>query len=346
LCRINMLNGGLRSPSAFLVFLYVYRRLPQFEIDAVTDFLRNLLTAEVDKLPTATLLHRFWYYFHRHHISTTEFRVCLQQHHLLNGRCFAITKSYCGSRFGNKPHVQIQHCYHLLTSKTNATTINAMINITQIFDQQRSCFQYYRQRVDVNCAQVLRQCIAARQLRAVKVVRATMMSMGPLLQALPALRIIHLVRHPRSVARSRIKFGSFSYGQYTAHSGTKSRVVAEAFLYCNQVANDIRIRLMLERQFPGRIMFLTYEDIVANPEQRFRDIYELLDEPIPPVTLNKMQTMFDKARQKANTTTNWETFMQSAIDKKIINNCAEFFNLIGIAPDGSPLKNGNTWSVR
>jgi len=269
---------------------------------------------------------------------TREYRVCLQQHHLLNARCFGITRSYCGSRFGSKPPAQILQCRRMLSNGMNVTLANATTNITNIFDRYHTCFQRYRQRVDTNCTNVLQKYIADRQLRAVKVVRATMDSMGLLLQAMPELRVIHLVRHPRSVSRSRMRFGSFSYGMYTFLNRTKSRVVAEASLYCSQVTRDIRTRLKLERTFPGRIMFLRYEDIVANPEQKFRDIYKLLDESMPAVTLNKMQTMFDKAQKKANSTTNWKTFMRSNTDKEIIDHCLEFFNLVGMAPDGSPTK--------
>jgi len=138
----------------------------------------------------------------------------------------------------------------------NLTSTNLTTNITHIFDRYRACFRRYRQLVDNNCLTVLRKNIVECQLRAVKVVRATMASMEPLMQALPALRVIHLVRHPLSVSRSRMKFGSFSYGMYTFLNRTKLRHVAEASLYCNQVNNDIRTRLKLERRFPNRIMFL------------------------------------------------------------------------------------------
>ena len=36
---------------------------------------------------------------------------------------------------------------------------------------------------------------------------------------------------------------------------------------------------------------IRYEDVIANPEQTFRDIYEFLDEPLPKATIEEMQKM-------------------------------------------------------
>ena len=69
-----------------------------------------------------------------------------------------------------------------------------------MFNEYHSCFQSLRERVDAHCAEILRKAIADRRLRATKVVRATMDSMGPLLRALLTLRIIRLVREVQTVS--------------------------------------------------------------------------------------------------------------------------------------------------
>jgi len=302
----------------------------------VAKFLHYLLTAEVDKLPTATLVHRFWTQFVKRQTKTRKFKRCLTRHRLGRVKCYRITRDYCGWRFGEKSLTRIEQCRRLLANEINATSANLSTNTAQIFHDYRSCFESYRQRVDAHCTELLRKAIADHPLRATKVVRATMDSMGPLLRSLPTLRVIHLVRDPRSVSLSRKRFGPAVRGIYTKRTKNKTRVVAEASLYCHHVTADIRSRLALERKFPGRIMWMRYEEVMVNPEQKFRDIYKLLDEPVPTETLNKMQRMAAKGQTK-NLTTKWQNVLTAADEIDILDHCSEFFQLIGVSPEGSPL---------
>jgi len=218
----------------------------------------------------------------------------------------------------------------------NETNLNAeglTPRTARMFSQYRACFQSFRERVDAHCTEILRKAIADRRLRATKVVRATMDSMEPLLQALPNLRIIHLVRDPRAVTLSRHRCSPSVRGLYShMRSKSGSRFVPEATLYCNRVTADIRSRLALEREFPGRIMFMKYEDVLANPEQRFRDIYKLLDEPMPTTTLEQMQLMASRGQQK-NLTTKWQNVLNLTDQREIAHRCSDFFQLIGVSPD-------------
>jgi len=156
--------------------------------------------------------------------------------------------------------------------------------------------------------------------------------MGLLLQALPSLRVIHLVRDPRAVALSRMRAGDSFLGAYTRSSrkSAESNVVAEASLYCHHVTADIRSRLALEREFPDRILLIRYEDVIANPEQTFRDIYKFLDEPLPRVTLENMQKMAQKG-QSMNLSTKWQGSMAYKEAVTIVRKCAEFFSLLNIS---------------
>jgi len=312
------------------------RHVPQVEIDAVADFLRNLLTAQVDKLPTETLVHKFWTYFSNWHKVTRDFRVCLKNTDLINVSCYNYTNDYCGVRFGLKPPERMEHCRRLLA---NTTTAGRNQKIARIFNNYRSCFRSYRQRVDANCTDMLLKTIADRHLRATKVVRATMDSMGPLLRALPSLRVIHLVRDPRAVALSRIRFGPSGKGLYyleVLRNKSGSRYVAEATQYCHHVTADIRSRLALEREFPGRIKLVKYEDVVDNPADKFREVYELLDEPVPAKTLKQMQSIAAKG-QRRNLTTKWQRGLGLKDQQEIAWHCDEFFRLTGMPSESIPL---------
>ena len=298
------------------------------EIEAVSEFIRNLLTGDVDELPTETLVHHFWT-FVKEHKQVIGYLNCLKSHQLTQVECYRHSAVYCGSRFGEKPPERLELCRQLLSNEINATTAGVDAHI---FNNRISCFQWYRRRVDRTCTHELRKAIVGRRLRATKVVRATMESMEPLLKALPALRIIHLVRDPRAVGLSRIKFGASGCGWYTQRlsESSGSRIVAEASLYCHHVTADIRSRLALEREFPGRIKSVRYEDVVANPEQSFRDIYTFLDEPAPFATLREMQRMATKGRTM-NLSTKWQQNMSYMEAIAIARRCNEFFHLMNIS---------------
>ena len=278
-------------------------------------------------------MHGFWTSFGKWHKEARNFTRCLKRQKLIRVKCYGITRAYCGVRFGQRPPERMEQCRRLLANEINITAPGLRRNIVRMFDKYASCFQSYRRRVDANCTELLEKAIADRRLRATKVVRATMDSMRPLLRALPALRIIHLVRDPRAVALSRNRFSSSGRGVYTERARkTSSPFVAEATLYCNHVTADIRSRLSLEREFPGRITLMRYEDVVANPEQRFRDIYKLLDEPMPTATLEQMRRKASRG-QRRNLTTKWQKLLTSTDQAAIAHRCSEFFRLINISPD-------------
>jgi len=310
--------------------VYLNRTIPQLEIDAVSDFLFRLLTGDIDKLPTETLVHKFWTFFKHDHKHAKKYLACLRNHQLTSVECHREIAIYCGTRFGQKPPERLEECRHLMANEINATIVGVIHRTARSFENYHSCFKSYRRRVK-NCTDVLRKVITDRRLRATKVVRATMDSMGPLLRALPTLRVIHLVRDPRAVALSRIRFGESGRGTYTLNiPKSESRVVAEASLYCHHVTADIRSRLALDGEFPGRILTVRYEDVVANPELIIRNIYKLVDEPVPKATLEEMQKKAQEGRA-SNLSANWQSNVTYSEAITIARQCAEFYRLLNIS---------------
>jgi len=331
------------------LLVYFNRTLPQVEIEAVSEFLFHLLTGDVKKLPSESLVHQFWIHFYYEQKQAANYSSCLREHNLTKVGCYRYTESYCGWRFGQKEPERLEQCRQLLASKINRTTVGvdrrkrrrlttattAGVNKTtaRMFKDYRACIQSYRRRVDANCTELLRKTIIDHRLRATKVVRATMDSMRPLLRALPNLRVIHLVRDPRAVALSRLRFDNSGRGAYTISiRKPESPVVAEASLYCHHVTADIRSRLALEREFPGRILSMRYEDVVANPEQRFRDVYKLLDEPVPNKTLVKIRKMANRG-QAMNLTTKWQGSLTYKEAVTMGRQCSEYYRLLNLSAD-------------
>jgi len=311
-----------------LFLLFLHRTVHRVEIEAVSEFLLHLLTGDVDKLPTEALIHHFWTKFVHLQKHVGRYSACLRKHGLTDVECYHDVGKYCGPRFGQRAQQRLDQCRHLLANERNVTTMDVAPNVARIFAKYRSCVSSVRRRLDANCADVLRKSITDRRLRTAKVVRATMNSMGPLLRALPTLRVIHLVRDPRAVAVSRSRWHESVRGMYTKHTRkSESRIVAEASLYCHHVTVDIRARLALDGEFPGRILSVRYEDVVAKPGQIFRDIYKFIDEPMPNVTLGEMQKMA-RTGLAMKLTTNWQSRMTYAEGITIARQCAELFHLM------------------
>ena len=312
--------------------MYLNRTIPRVEIEAVSEILSHLLTGDVDKLPSEAVLHRFWTFFDVEHKQTSRYLTCLRKHRLTEVKCYRDTGTYCGSRFGQRSPERLEQCRRLLANeKTYATAVDVDPRTARIFAEYSSCFRSYRRRVDETCVHILRRTITDRRLRAAKVVRATMNSMRPLLRALPTLKIIHLVRDPRAVALSRVNFGETGRGIYTLNmKKSESSIIAEASLYCHHVIADIRSRLELEREFPGRIWSVRYEEVVADPEQIFRDIYKFLGEPMPRTTHDEMQKKAQKG-QVMKLSTKWQNNMKYKEAVTVARHCAEYFQLLNIS---------------
>jgi len=316
----------------FVVLVSVlHRTIPQVEIEAVSEFLFHLLTGDVEKLPTEALVHMFWDTFYKENKAANIYLKCLSKHGLTaEVKCYRDIENYCGLRFGQETPERLEQCRRLLANKTNATAVDVDTNIARIFAKYSSCFTSYRRRVDADCTHILRQTITSRHLRATKVVRATMNSMRPLLLILPTLKIIHLVRDPRAVAVSRSEHVSSVRGIYAdSINNSESSVIAEASLYCRHVIADIRSRSALEREFPGRILSIRYEDVVANPDQMFLEISKFLDEPMPRATHNEMQKLALQG-QTMKLSTKWQkiTYKEAMT---IARHCAEYFTLLNVS---------------
>lgn len=115
-----------------------------------------------------------------------------------------------------------------------------------------------------------------------------MLSMGALLAADPDVRVIHLLRDPRGVVSSRREahdesvIGRYAIAAKTTNasdldfSNASDVVRREAMVYCRTAVRDIRVRQLLEAQYPGRILTISYEDVVADLSRYADLVYRFL----------------------------------------------------------------------
>ena len=105
----------------------------------------------------------------------------------------------------------------------------------------------------------------------------------PLVDALPSVRVLHLVRSPHSVVASRLRIKEFyAVGSEWNDDGTRLGVV-------NNVCDGMAAKLNASAELPalraGGLLELTYESLLASPLQRIRSVYGWLGftEEVPAV---------------------------------------------------------------
>jgi hypothetical protein len=139
-----------------------------------------------------------------------------------------------------------------------------------------------------------------------------------LLDVLPNLKVVHLVRDPRGVVVSRMKHPSFR-----GHASNNS-VTKEAEFFCRDVERDLRLRKQLEVKYPGRILEVIYEKFVEDPLGYSRQVYDHIGVPI---TNDLVQ--FVKKNTKGTSiakSVGWQSKLQYQQVLSIEEKCEYFFS--------------------
>lgn len=298
--------------------------LPAIELQKVFEFLQTLFSCRVTSLPTETLVHPYIHdYFSKEFSVNRNYVQCIRKQRRRIQQCMQFVPwSHCGGRFGETTEDRLNECRLLLSDDT----FRAEQKHPKVFDDYLTCMTRLRLTVDQKCASMLAATCRSRQLRVIKLVRATMESMEPLLRSLPNLRVIHLMRDPRAVVLSRQNFDSSARGMY-AETDNKTMLTREAILYCRTVVRDVRVRWRLEREFPGKIYSLVYDDLVKDLRGFSEKVYSFIDAKIPLSWVRQIASvaMMQNATRRAN---RWQQVLSRATNKDIVAVCREFFRVI------------------
>lgn len=232
--------------------------------------------------------------------------------------------TYCGGRFGETSQQRLDDCRRLL----NDDSFRRQNRHSKQFDDYLACRGHLRAAVDQKCSPMLAYTCRNRQLRVIKLVRASMESMGPLLDAFPNFRVIHLVRDPRAVTLSRKNFDSSARGLYT-ESDRDNQLTREATLYCRTVVRDVKARQRLEKLHPGKIHTIIYDDMVKNLKLYSQGVYHFLDaNSSMPLTWIKQISAFPNVRRALDKATRWQTVLTAETNGEIVAACQEFFQTV------------------
>ena len=139
-----------------------------------------------------------------------------------------------------------------------------------------------------------------------------MHSARELLRTRPQLQVLHLFRDPRAVAVSRRR------QPWSQGSETNNSIAKIASLYCKTVTNDLKYRIALEKEFPGRIMQVALDEFVQTPLSYLTSIYSFVGISSHKLTIEELNNLTLESQRRSLKWSNRLTFSQAL---EIRENC-------------------------
>ena len=140
------------------------------------------------------------------------------------------------------------------------------------FNAYKECLNKFRKKA-LECIHIIKNTCLRSRWRVVKAIRLTMEDAVRPLSVVPHMKIIHSVRHPLGIARSRRKEKAF---RVYMSEYSKGDVNKEARVVCMQLYKDLQTSSKLKLVKSSLVHILSYENLSKGPVETVRDIYEFL----------------------------------------------------------------------
>jgi len=297
----------------------------------MADTLVNLFTCQISNLPVGVSIHPYFNLTKEPKLA--EHRKCISE--LKISRCLLL--GVCPKMMGSNPRQQ-QLCAQELARKrkdriaqvpsNSSRNLPNTRNRNRTFRGIRTDMAQYQIDVYLNCLHDLHQkalhcnhhvknLCERSALRSIKTVRLDMDTVQLLLQRLPNLRVLHLIRDPRAVALSR-KNRTWSSGH-----PAKKDILLSADLYCQVVVRDILRRQQLQDLFPGSFMQMIYEDFTDDPLSVTENIYQFLNMTVP-----ESVRVFVTSMTRTSAVSKWQHDLSYHEATEIRRRCKQLYELV------------------
>ena len=137
----------------------------------------------------------------------------------------------------------------------------------------KRCLLTKRSNKTVVCYNTMRNKCLTSKLRVIKTVRMSMRQTEYLLERIRNLKIVHLIRDPRGIIKSRA--GEEFLGKENKERLLSSREICKTFMA------DIYAADILKKKFPERIKRFLYEDIAVNTSRSVQELYDFIGLDVP-----------------------------------------------------------------
>lgn len=161
-----------------------------------------------------------------------------------------------------------------------------------------------------------------------KLVRLRLLTLRPvLLTDTMNVRIIFLVRDPRGVMNSR--------SSTVAWCNTAD--CNDPAILCSDMLADLEASRAMEKEFPGRVMMLRYEDLALNPINKTKELLTNLDldfdshmeEFLASHTTKNLDKPWSTSRDSKTRITYWATKMSENRLKEVQKSCSRVMSKLG-----------------
>ncbi|XP_069119099.1 carbohydrate sulfotransferase 1-like [Argopecten irradians] len=172
------------------------------------------------------------------------------------------------------------------------------------------------------CAEELAKECSKHSTFVTKIIRLPLYSLKELMEQLPNLKIIHLLRDPRPTMLSQIMTGNVK-NKYLRANVTK---------YCNRVYDDVVMAEDFNRMFPGRLLRVHYEDIVKEPFEITRKMYEFAGIAFTRKasdTISKLTGSTEKQKSSDATASAWRQRVNMDFIRAVDTCCSQLYTKVG-----------------
>ena len=303
--------------------------MPNIEKESVTTFLKNIYECEFDKLPTEFFIHPFWWQFMNWTEQVKPYVSCLSASGV-SVKTLSYMQRYlrifCGIRTGYISGRQVKCLGKLwpnyrgqellsrimIAGKLRFVHVNTKrFYITSLREMRKKCNYCINKHLRVKCIDT--------RVRAVKTVRGTMDEAEVLLENDPNFKVVHLLRDPRGVTRSRMG-ATWSRGFYDAHKEERT-----AHVYCTTALQDYKTSERLRKKYPQRLMHIMLEDFISEPEETLAGLSDFLGISFDENALRKLYK-----RMKPGFADKWRRQLSRDVIEIINKECDQFMAALNV----------------
>ena len=149
----------------------------------------------------------------------------------------------------------------------NSADFNKHKHIFRLLEQPGAMADAFKQ-----CLDNLEAFCRKTKLRVTKVLRISLRFLPLLLKEIPDLKVLSIIRDPRGIINSRIKTS-----WYPIKDDEPQAVQENIKSLCFKIKEDIDMTETLKREFPGRVLDYSLEELVKEPMENFKTILKFAD---------------------------------------------------------------------
>ena len=118
------------------------------------------------------------------------------------------------------------------------------------------------------CIKILTDTCKMSKYKIVKTIRISMDLVQNLIDFIPNLKVIHLVRDPRAITNSRTHSGNMKMSRETE---------THSIALCKEMYLDVKVTQILKNKYPKGITMVMYEALAEKPLEGAKYVYKFLD---------------------------------------------------------------------